>query len=413
MSSLKVLVYEDDPAAAGTWADRIRDSYSGAEVEEANADAFQKLLKRINLRRAAWRDPGGAKAMLEPHMADTRDIIVVDYDLFKYSASGDTTGNRLAYLLRSFTGCGFIIILNEFGSNSFDLNLGTPSGPDHFADLHIGSEQIGNPGLWNAASHGYRPWSWPVVPIAAKQFEQCVGDVQENLDTPILEFLGMRNLIHWLPERAWEFLSGKQEIEEVTFKAFVESANGGISIKDKLIPEQLARVAAARVGALLNSIILPEQNLLVDAPHLVARFPSLIRGGPEDLATWNRLCNPVDEGIEDLLSDNLKRHKFAQPHWLWRPAWYWPHINRDEDIEEVREPWMTMEVDWVFCENISRFVPAEFTQDFRASVSPPFVKRFLLRSASQETERYIGEIEPGSPLDPSRVEYVPQALFSL
>ena len=94
MSSLKVLVYEDDLAAAETWADRIRDSYSGAEVEVSNSDAFQKLLERINLRRAAWREPGGAKEMLDPHKADTRDVIVVDYDLFKYSASGDTTGNK-------------------------------------------------------------------------------------------------------------------------------------------------------------------------------------------------------------------------------------------------------------------------------------------------------------------------------
>ena len=338
MSSLKVLVYEDDLAAAETWADRIRDSYSGAEVEVSNSDAFPKLLERINLRRAAWREPGGAKEMLDPHKADTRDVIVVDYDLFKYSASGDTTGNRLAYLLRCFTGCGFIIILNEFGSNSFDLNLGTPSGPDHFADLHVGSEQIGNSGLWNAPSGGYRPWSWPVVPIAAKQLEQCVADVRNHLDCPILEFFGMRNLIHWLPQRAWEYLSGKQEVEAVTFRAFAESASGGVSLKDKLIPDQIARVAAARISLLLNSIILPEQNLLVDAPHLVSRFPSLIREKREDLSMWNRLCNPVDQEIEDLLSDNLKQHKFNNSHWLWRPAWYWPDVNKDENIEEVRDP---------------------------------------------------------------------------
>ena len=248
------------------------------------------------------------------------------------------------------------------------MSLGSPSGD--FADVHIGAEQIGNPGLWNAHTNGYRPWYWPVVPKATKDFEQCVVDVTDNFNSPILEFLGMENLVHWLPQRAWEFLSGKQEIEKVTFKAFVESAQGGISVKDKLIPAQIARVAAARIGTLLNSIILPEQNLLVDAPHLVSRFPSLIQEGREDIKIWNSLCNPTDHGIEDLLSDTLKKHKFKKPHWLWRPTWYWPNINRDEQIEEVRDPWMTKEVGWVFCENISRFAPSEFTQDFMALVSP-------------------------------------------
>lgn len=412
MSSLRVLIYEDHPQAAKGWADSIESVYCDAKVGVASKDDFQSLLGLINRRRAEWRKSDTDGSMLEPHDADSADVIVVDYDLFDYSDTGDTTGNRLAYLLRCFTRCGFIIILNEFRPNTFDLSLGNPSGPEHFADLHVGAEQIGNPGLWNAAVCGYRPWSWPVVPITARQFKQCVDDVHENLDTPILEFFGMENLIHWLPERAWEFLSGRQEVQEVTFRALVESAHSGISIKDKLISEQVTRVATARIRTLLNSVILPDQNLLVDAPHLVSRFPSLITEGQDDPHIWNMMCNPIGQGIEDLLVDGLEGHKFKEPHWLWRPAWYWPNINRDESIDEVRDPWMKKELDWVFCENISRFVPLEFTQDFRALVSPPFIRRFVFRSDSPGAESYIGDIESGSPLDPSSVEYVPQAAFS-
>ena len=412
MNSLRVLIYEDNSDAAKNWANRIREAYIGAEVHVADVDGFRELLELINGRRVAWRGSEGQMGIPLPHKADTSDVIVVDYDLIDYSETGDTTGNRLAYLLRCFTGCGFIIILNEYGPNTFDLNLGTPSGPDHFADLHIGAEQIGNPGLWNAHFYGYRPWHWPIVPIAVNQFEQCVIDVQKNIDSPILEFLDLRRLIHWLPQRAWEFLSGKQEIEEVTFRTFAESASGGVSIKDRLIPEQVARVAAARIVCLLNLIIIPEQNLLVDAPHLVSRFPSLIREGREDLTIWNKLCDPIDQGVEDLLSDDLKEHKFIKPHWLWRPAWYWPDVNKDENIDEVRDPWVSTEFDWVFCENISRFVPLEFTLDFRALVSPPFIRRYIFRNNSPSSESHIGKFEPGDPLDPSRAEYVPQAAFS-
>ena len=224
-----------------------------------------------------------------------------------------------------------------------------------FADIHIGSVQIGNPGLWQAPFNGYRPWYWPVVPDAKKNFEQCVTDVKKNLEMPIIKFLGLDRVLDWMPQRAWDFISGRQSIEDVTFNNFVKATHGGIDTRDKLDPEQVSRVAAARIGTLLNSIILPEQSLLVDAPHLVSRFPSLILGQCDDIETWNQLCNPVEQSIDDLLNERLKQYKFKKSHWLWRPVWYWPDINRDEGIEEVKNPWTVKEIDWVFCEDISRF----------------------------------------------------------
>ena len=412
MNSLNVLIYEDQSEVAKTCASKIRDVYNEASVEPVDTKDFQALLSLINRRRNAWRDGENEADMIERHDSDSADVIVVDYDLLQYSDTADTTGSRLAYLLRCFSECGFIIILNEFGRNVFDLSLGSP--PEDFTDIHIGGEQIGNPGLWQAPFDGYRPWYWPVVPNARENFEQCVKDVRENFDTPILEFLGLDRAIDWIPRRAREFLLGKKKIEEVTFKGFVKSAHGGVSSKDMLIPEQMARVAAARIVTLLNSIILPEQSILVDAPHLVSRFPSLILNQRDDINMWNKLCNPVNHEIDDLLVKDLKKYKFQQSHWLWRPAWYWSEINNDENIEEVKDPWKVQEVDWVFCENISQFVPIEFTQDFRAIVSPPFIKRFVFRDGdSPEADRYVSQIGSRGPQDPSSVEYVPQAVFSL
>ena len=210
-----------------------------------------------------------------------------------------------------------------------------------------------------------------------------------------------------------DFISGRQSIEDVTFNNFVKAAHGGIDTRDKLDPEQVSRVAAARIGTLLNSIILPEQSLLVDAPHLVSRFPSLILGQCDDIETWNQLCNPVEQSIDDLLNERLKQYKFKKSHWLWRPVWYWPDINRDEGIEEVKNPWTVKEIDWVFCEDISRFVPIKFAQVFRALVSPPYIKRFVLNRNSRGVSAYVNQINQGGPLDPSLVEYEPQAAFSL
>ena len=308
MKSLKVLVYDDQRDFARSWAKKIKDVYSDVIVKPAESKDFQQLLTLINSRRKEWREKENKAGTIGSHDADTADVIVVDYDLLQYSDPVDTTGSRLAYLLRCFSTCGFIIVLNEFGRNVFDLSLGSRS--EGFADIHIGDEQIGNPGLWQASFDGYRPWYWPVVPNARENFDLCVKDVQDNPDTPILGFLGLDRVIDWIPRRAQDFLLGKQKIEEVTFKSFVESAHGGISAKDSLIPEQMARVTAARIVTLLNSVILPEQSILVDAPHLVSRFPSILLDRHNDIEMWNQLCNPVDHDIDGLLIKGLGNTNF-------------------------------------------------------------------------------------------------------
>ena len=260
---------------------------------------------------------------------------------------------------------------------------------------------------------GYRPWHWPSLPDARSDFEECVEDVQENMDEPILDFFGLKCSIDWLPKGARDFFHGSGNMDDVRFGDFVRRARGGVESKDELPPEHMARVAAARLLALLNNLILPNQSVLVDAPHLASRFPSLVRDDYRDIEGWNRLCDPVNEEIDGLLADVAQEHRFEKRHWLWRPVWYWPDISRDERIAEVKDPWTFDEVDWVFCENVSRFVPAELTDDFRADVSPPFDKRFVLKRESQEALELVGKIGTGGAQDPLVVEYVPQAAFSV
>ena len=175
----------------------------------------------------------------------------------------------------------------------------------------------------------------------------------------------------------------------------------------------MARVAAARIITLLNLIILPEQSVLVDAPHLVSRFPSLLSSSSNEIDNWNLLCDPVNYEVDELLPESLKKHRFSKAHWLWRPAWYWPEINKDEAIDEVRDPWMPFkDPGWVFCENISKFVPMEVAQDFRAIVSPPFIKRFVFNSDSAGAGSHVSQVRDGGALDPSQVQFVPEAALS-
>lgn len=408
---MRVLIYDDDPEIAERLATRVRTVCDDADVVAVRRDAFQQSVRTLNRRRTAWRADENYETLIEPTDVDKADVVVIDYDLLRYADEGDTTGSRLAYLLRCFSSCGLIVVLNEYGTNSFDLNLRSPS--EGFADLHLGDIQIGNPGLWTRSFQGYRPWHWPSLPDARSGFEECVKDVQENLEEPILDFLGLKRSIDWLPKVARDFFHGSGDMDDVRFSDFVRLARGGVESKDALPPEHMARVAAARLLTLLNNLILPNQSVLVDAPHLASRFPSLVRDDYRDIEGWNHLCDPVNEEIDGLLADVAKEHRFEKRHWLWRPVWHWPDISRDERIAEVKDPWAFDEVDWVFCENVSRFVPAELADDFRADVSPPFDKRFVLKRDSQEALKLVGKIGTGGAQDPLMVEYVPQAAFSV
>ena len=228
-----------------------------------------------------------------------------------------------------------------------------------------------------------------------------------------MDFLELDSVAHWIPQRAREFITREPRLEHVTFRDFVESDRGKIDPRDCLSPEQLARVAAARIRNLLNSLVLPEQSLLIDAPHLVSRFPSLLGDGRHELENWNRLCNPVDLEIDGLLDDSINDQKFKMSHWLCRPVWLWPEVKENRSIEEVNSPWSPREERWVFCENISRFAPVEHTQEFRAIVSPPFMNRFVFMTDSVDAIGEMGQLQDKSPLDFSEVNYVPEANFSI
>ncbi len=411
MSNIKVLVFDDRPDIAEALVSKVKAVYDKADVTAVKIKTFREMIKKVNQRRDRWRGEVCDLTRVESIEVDDADIVIVDYDLLYYMKAGEITGSRLAYLLRCFTKCGFIIVLNEYGTNTFDLSLRNPSLD--FADLHLGDFQIDNPGLWSGSFEGYRPWHWPILTNTKKILEKCVEDVRNNLDAPILDFLGFERFIDWLPKIAHDFFFDSETMESVRFGAFVKQAGVGLESKDELPLEYMARVAAARLLTLLNGFIIPEQSILVDAPHLVSRYPSLIRNGNQDIHDWNRLCEPLNDDIDDLLVEELREHRFEKQHWLWRPVWYWPDINRDDRIVEVKDPWEVKDVDWVFCENVSRFVPLGFADDFRADVSPPFSKRYVFKRDTPEARKYVDQVGTDGPQDPTKVEYVPQFALSV
>ncbi|MXY95355.1 MAG: hypothetical protein F4Y42_18090 [Caldilineaceae bacterium SB0664_bin_27] len=416
MTELSIQIFDDASDIAEGWSNRIQLALENTTIDASiQVGDLVAVLDTVRQRREEWRSGNWTRSQ-QP--IDQLDVAIVDYDLLDNPSTSDTTGSRLAYLLRCFTQCGFIVVLNEYGSNVFDLRLGSPTAG--FADSHIGDRQISNPGLWHTPFGGYRPWYWPVIPRAAKNFEKCVEDVIGNLDLPILETLGLESVIEWLPRRAIEFLSGRESPRRTTFRHLIRSTEARVDRRDRLPDWQLARVAASRLGALLNSIILPEQSVLVDAPHLVSRLPSVIRHDSDGTDVWSRICDPLEQGIDELLVDDLKQYRFqTKSHWFWRPVWLWPKVSGDSAIVEVDDPWSYPAPTNVFCEDVSRFIPKEFARNVNALVSPPFLKRFICnlkwegdKSRATRIESHLTPVAEDVSQEFADIEYVPQSALS-
>jgi hypothetical protein len=319
-------------------------------------------------------------------------MLIVDYDLLGFSDMGFLTGESIAYLARAFSRCGFIVGLNQFGS-TFDLTL--KGHPESFADLNIGSKQLDNPGLWDNRWTGFRPWYWPLIPQAIESLDRRVQQLSGCMDQPILTWLGIPDVVaKLLPRTVTEFITKSKTLAETTFAHFVvESGNGLRGRLDQTSHDCKIHIAAARISKWLERLVLSGQDILVDAPHLVMRYPSLLKSSKRSPETFDRTASFEKVDKLGIRQEKLSPALFPKSNWLSRPAWFWPSICNLDSIEEVREPWEAKQTDLAFCEDISRFKPKNKCHEFVADLTSPFARRYAARVP--------------------RVDYRPEVRFSL
>ncbi len=137
----------------------------------------------------------------------------------------------------------------------------------------------------------------------------------------------------------------------------------------------MARVGAARISKWLERLVLPGQDILIDAPHLISRYPSLLGGAAEDIGAWNRAAHLTNYSELGLTTEIIERFRVKKDHWLSRPVWFWDELRECEEIKEVKEPWTVERPDWAFCEDASRFC-REGYREFIADMESPFTRRF-------------------------------------
>ena len=380
----KILICDDSPEVGESFKkkvdgiDTIKDSFepiliSPDDLEEAvNAlDARRQAVIKNNIKNYPDNDPA--------KIIDEATILIIDYAL--YDLNAPVTGERIAYLARCYSKCGFIVALNQFppyNDEYFDLTL--RGHLESYADLNIPSDSLANHGLWSEPWNNFRPWSWPLLLQAAEKYNQRIVELKGNLKSNILEFLGFvgdKSLS--LPRSAVEFIS-RENPGEMTFRKFVESTGSGNGLRGReeqpINDEAIARIAAARISCWLEYYVLPGQNILVDAPHLISRFPSLLGEKVNDIEYWNRIATLSEPDIKGL-SSSINRYLFNKSNWLSRPVWFWNDLINSEEIKEVRDPWSTPNPGFVFCEDISKFMPIDDVRSFVADLESPFVRRYV------------------------------------
>ena len=389
----KILIYDDERKRTGQFKKKLEQALKQVGQENAfniktlSDEGLQDSIRVLQNKQVSLRH--NRKCSDETTEFDNTSIFIVDYDLLnnqenlsKNQEIQFLTGEIIAYIVRCFSDCKLIIGLNQYGDNPFDLTL--RGHPESFADLNLGADQLGNPDLWRGdwgdSRRGYRPWYWPNLFDSLCNFDRKVADVKENLDKPICEVLGFdRELFQLLPREIVQFIGKEKEPVETTFREFVRHSGNGLRPKDKDISDDkvLARVGAARISKWLERLVLPEQNFLVDAPHLVSRYPSLIDDVEKKIKAWNSTAQLVDYREFGLNTDLIEPYRFKKDYWISRPVWFWDKLRECEKIKEVTEPWVTVKPNWVFCEDASRFYYQKNCIEFLADTVSPFTRRCI------------------------------------
>ena len=384
----KILIYDDEKKQTERFENALKQTLKkvGQDqdfvIQTLSDEALQCSIKTLQKKQVAFRSKENFSD--ETTEFDDTSIFIVDYDLLKSKAGELLTGEIIAYIVRCFSECKLIVGLNQYGNNSFDLTL--RGHPESYADLNLGENQLSNSDLWRGNwgdfRRGFRPWYWPNLFDSLHNFDRKVAEVRENLDSPICKVLGFKpKLFRLLPRGIVQFIgkSEEKELAETTFREFVTHSGNGLRPKDATISDKnvLARVGAARISKWLERLVLPEQDFLVDAPHLVSRYPSLIIDDEKKIKVWNRTAQLVDYRDLGLDTDLIEPYRFKKDYWVSRPVWFWDTLRECESIQEIQEPWLTTKPSWVFCEDASRFYNRQDCGEFFADTDSPFTRRFV------------------------------------
>lgn len=402
---IKVLLLDDDTDRAQSWAAHINQNTS-CSATAPGKEEVRELISLLFKRRKEGRANGGKFWEISCDAIDAADLLIIDYDLQNLDTNGEwTTGSEVAYSARLVSKATTIVVINQRGTNRFDLTL--IKGAESRADLDVGSVQLVNPGLWQSNGfQGFRPWHWPNLLLEPARAKEGSTFVKENLDSPVLASLGFSEDFdsgRALRPEVWGKLCVEQK---TTFRELVAPANEEHSMHllsaDTAIfkddDELTATIAAAVTRRWLERWVLPNQDILADAAHLALRMPWIIANS-EDEASWRKL-----ETLEtsDVLVPGIQEYMFVPSCLLSRPVYWAESLDvigalRPATFDYSKIP------DFVFREDVSNFGAPDVSRDFPSQV------------ISIENRRWISEPdnepEIEGPQNIKAVVFEPQSLL--
>lgn len=384
-----VLVCDDYPELAEDWVKDIQEiapqNYKFLSVPNKNdiSDAAQELL----CRRRAAREARSRKR--KKCQFDGVDILFIDYDLVHIDDNNaQHTGESIARLARTFSSCSVIVVLNQYREVDFDLSLRGHLGSH--ADLNISDQLIAIPGLWHGPPwSGFRPWSWQTLSQAVESQRARESTVSQHFDQSIIETLGMEvRDVSRLSDTAFEFIAPEasdfMELKEKTFQSFLSVTPDGRDA-EALLESDLnasARFVAARIGKWLERELLGPQEVLIDVPHLLQRFPFLLGKQVSNIEAWNDAVYSM-KPLKDVLDEN---YWFNPSNCLSKPAVWCQRLETNEEISKQRAAFDFASLpDVVFLEDCSVFADISEATEFRAGFHNLHDRRFVKKI---EDKRY-------------------------
>jgi hypothetical protein len=407
MTKLRVLVCDDDKRRADGWVSVLETvtakcpcAVAAATVQELK-DSTAELRNRQRAARPRGRRSSTGVATCQ---FDHYDVAFIDYDLLRID---HLDGETLAYLARCFSEISVLIVVNRDRGDVFDLRLG--GDPQSWSEVDISDRQLGNAGLWEEPWEGFRPWHWPLIPDTVSRFKRNVKKFVGLLDDPLETVLAMpEGTSAILPAALWEFVTHPKKGQKTTLRELVLASQTGVRTKDRITDENaIARIGVARLTRWLTQGVLPGEHLLVDAPHLVSRVPGLVTDSARSSADkLSQLCVLSDDLPSFFDASAVRRYGWNGNGLLDRPTWWWPSIAKDMKIPDIKEPWNAKTLDFVFCEDISRFVPRSAARQFAAEILSPYSSRFVVNADGTRLPAGIRKAVKG-------VSYEPASRFAI
>ena len=362
---LHILVVDDHDSLVEVMRAKVESAVSGpASVTALTGGDLRDAIRELRERERSWEANGGWSPTRYDSRLDSAEILVLDYRLVDlYGQEGFMTGEDLAALARRYSRAGPIVSVNRFGERSFDLRL--RPGSETWAEISLAHDDLENPRLWSAEADGvYRPWGWPSLEHLPELFNRRVEHALKHFDSSVAESLGISETqMDLMPSKVSESLG------DDPFRITFEQVALQRAFQSPRVPRpsrpQIARVAAAEVGKWLSDRVLPGQEILIDAPHLAAHYPSLVKGARTQ-ARLSKLAGMSPEADLPLEATTIEDARFRPGFWLDRPAWWTERVLENRQLAENSRPWEKKPLKYRFAEDTSGFHQPSECRPFQA-----------------------------------------------